>query len=668
MNADPSRLPGKNLLMPPAHNSLAVFAVIFAAACGCTVSQSTKLSWLKSKSDNTEISDQKPQQAPRQSPVKLVAAETLAGDIDDAIDHAAQIEAAEEIQRPLPTVDMRPRDANTQPTGFQPITEMEMLSQAFACSPVLRSLGARILENPTGVTTVYDRAITASDPFFGPQAALAEFDSVIGGGVNAQKNDRVFNNAIEGGGVQELTQDLINMNGTWQRRSQYGGIWSIDDITLYDNNNRFGNRFPNYWEKQFQAGLRQPLLRGAGKRFNTIAGPNARPGFNFSNGIVIANLNTQVAGSDFEIGVQDFVRDLYVAYWNLARQYQNYYSLLAARDLSYKTWQSVLAKNKAKLAGGEANKEAQARAKYYRYCREVQVALGGDSGREGLYGAERRLRQMIGLPLVDAALLRPVEYATDARVVFDYEATVSRALAQRTELRRQSLLVRRQRLQLFAAKNFLLPQLDLIGRYRMRGFGDDLAGGQGRFSSAYRDMFSWEHQEMELGMEMGVTVGRRRARAAVRNATWKLAREQAILREQQRTVEHQVSDAIADVASSYYALQSSLAQVQASRQRLESSQALYEADKLMIEFLLDAQEELAQVEVQLGADQTRYAISLVRVHHAAGQLLQESGVCISECNSDVNVADDQKATVLDVLQSASSLDVPQSGTPMHPDA
>ena len=104
---------------------------------------------------------------------------------------------------------------------------------------------------------------------------------------------------------------------------------------------------------------------------------------------MIAQLITQVTNQEFEIEVQTVVRDLYVAYWNLARHYQTYDSLLVARDLSYRTWQSVLAKSKAKLAGGEADKEAQARAKYYRYCREVQVALGGDSGRGGLYAAER---------------------------------------------------------------------------------------------------------------------------------------------------------------------------------------------------------------------------------------------------------------------------------------
>ena len=273
---------------------------------------------------------------------------------------------------------------------------------------------------------------------------------------------------------------------------------------------------------------------------------------------------------------------------------------------------------------------------------------------------------MIGLPLVDHELLRPSESPASVRFTFDYETMVSRAMGQRVELKRQSLRVRKQQLQLLAAKNFLLPQLDFIGKYRMRGFGDDLAGGDGRFSSAYRDLYSFDHQEMELGMQMGVVVGRRQAHAAVRNARWKLSREHAILREQQRSIEHQVSDAVADVSSSFYAMETSMAQVQASEERLESSMALYEADKLQIEFLLDAQEELAQTQKQLAADQNRYALALVKVHDATGQLLQESGIYISPCDCNIQVAPASGGAIEPSQQDASSLEVTSAWPPLQP--
>ena len=525
--------------------------------------------------------------------------------------------------------DYRPRDANSLPSDFRVISESEMLSIALANAPVIRALGIRVLDNPAGATTVYDSAISGSDPFFGPNAALAEFDRNYNASLTTQNNDRVFNNATLGGQVQELTQDFVNANAGIQQRSLSGATWQLNSTTLYDANNRAGNQFPDYWETQVEAGVRQPLLRGAGKQFNLIAGPNAQPGFNFSNGIVVARMNTRISEADFEIALQRYVRDLYTAYWDLVRQFHVYKSVLASRELAYETWQTIRAKAEAELEGGEANKEAQARAKYYSYRREVQVALGGDSGRGGLYFAERQLRALMGMPPVDGKLLTPADSPVTARYVFDYDHIVSRAMTGRTELRRQSIRLRQQQLRLIAAKNFLLPQLDLIGRYRIRGFGDDLTGGNTQFSSATRDFLSLDHQEWEFGLEWNVAGGRRQARSAVRNAQLQVAREQSVLHEQKGAVRHEVSNAHAEVSSAYYAMESSQHQVEASRQRLKASEALYKAEKLEIEFLLDAQEELLRAEVQLAADQSRYSISLVEINNTSGTLLSDIGIRMS---------------------------------------
>ena len=554
----------------------------------------------------------------------------LVEELDEQLSRAAAEPDRDASSSPGLSPRIRPFDAGAAPSSFRDMNESEMLALAVAHSPVLRSLGLSIVDNPAATTTVYDAAITANDPFFGPQAALAEFDSVLSASVNSQNNDRVFNNAIEGGGAQELVQDLVSMNAGWQRRTQTGAIWEINHLNGYDANNRDGNAFPNYWESQLEAGVRKPMLQGAGRDFNLIAGPNARPGFNFSKGLLLARLNTQISQADFELRLQNFVRDLFSAYWDLDRQFRDYQNVIQAQEIAYKTWQTVRAKGEAHLAGGEANKEAQARAKYYEYRRQALVALGGQGGQGGLYVAERRLRNLIGLPIVDGQLIRPSDDPVEVRFVYDFDRLVSEAMAQRTELRRQSMRVREHELRLIAAKNFLLPQLDLIGRYRLRGLGDDWFGSGPRFSSAYQDFFSFDHQEWEFGMEMGVVHGRRQAHAAVRHAKLQLNRERTILAEQQREVEHELSDAYAEVGSSWESMQASQAQVDASRERLESSEALYEADKIQIEFLLDAQEELLRAELQLATDMARYTMALISVSDVSGSLLRDLGVFVND--------------------------------------
>ncbi|MFG0291014.1 MAG: TolC family protein [Rhodopirellula sp. JB044] len=523
------------------------------------------------------------------------------------------------------------RHSGVAPSHFRDLSESELLMLAMQHSEVIRSLGVRVLSSPQSVTTAYDPAIRASDPFFGPAAALAEFDSQLASSLTTQNNDRVFNNATLGGEVQELLQDYVELDSTWSRRNVWGTQFDARSIYTYDSNNRSGNRFPSYWESQIELGVRQPLLRGAGREFNMIAGPNAQPGFNFSNGIWIARINTKISQTDFDIALRDHFLDLYTAYWELQRQYAAYHAAVQARDVAYRIWQTVLSKKQSGLTGGEAYKEAQSRATYYRYVREVQTALGGGDGSTGLYSSERTLRRLIGLPPNTGELLRPTDSPAAARFEFDLHTSIGKALACRSELCRQRLELQNRNLRLIAAKNFLLPQLDLIGRTRVRGFGDDLDGDGGRFASATDDLLSLDHQEWQFGVEMGVSPQRRQAKAAVRNATLELQRERAVLLEQERAIAFEVEEAIAEIESAYLTLQSSMARVEAGSQRLKSSEALYAAGKIQLEFLIDATEELVQSRTQLAVDRSRYSLSLVRLSRTTGTLLSDVGVHSSHC-------------------------------------
>jgi len=532
-----------------------------------------------------------------------------------------------------PTMGMnsaRPRDAGQEPTQYQDLSLASALQVAFASSPVIRSLGGRLLDNPANAATVYDVEITASDPFFGPAAALAQFDNQLAAGLNSANNDRVFNNTILGGNAQQLVQDTATANASIQRRTMSGATLDLRGLNGYDANNRTGNLFPSYWETQLEAGVRQPLLRGAGQQYNRIAGPNAQPGFNFSNGIVIAQMNTQIAGAEFEISVQQFAREIYEAYWSLHQAFVSYENKRQTRDLAYSTWQAVSAKASQGLEGGQVDKASQAKQKYFRYNRAIASSLGGGQGESGLYEAERRLRHLMGLPLSDEneKLLRPTDPIPMAPVTYDWESLVASSMVDRVELRRQAIKVRQQQAKLVASKNFLLPQLDVIGRYRVRGFGDDLVGNGPRFASSYTDFFSLDHQEFEFGVEWGMTQGRRQARAAVRNATIQLARESSILAEQQRELTAKLSESVSRASSIYVAMQAGQEELAAAEARMQSTWVLYEVDKTDLFMLLDARESLLEVSDRNHADQVQYTLALVDVAHQSGRLLHDSGVSV----------------------------------------
>jgi hypothetical protein len=306
--------------------------------------------------------------------------------------------------------------------------------------------------------------------------------------------------------------------------------------------------------------------------------------------------------------------------------------------------------------GGEADKEAQAREQFFRFQQDVQNAMSGEPYEQtrnwnglpsgafrttgGVLLAERRLRLLMGLPPSDGRLMRPKDEPVLAQVAFDWDQVREEATTRRTELRRQKWQIRRRELELIASKNYLLPRLDAVGRYRWRGFGDDLfpelplppppPPNQFRYDNAYGNLTSGQLQEWQLGFELTMPIGFRQAHVAARNAELLLARERAILRDQQREVVHEAADAIAEMDRAYTVLQTSYNRVVASRDQVKAVQAAYDEDKAPLDLLLEAQRRRAEAETEYNLNRSRYAVATKNVHFVKGTLLEYDGVYLAE--------------------------------------
>ena len=72
---------------------------------------------------------------------------------------------------------------------------------------MLRDLGGAVVRAPDATRTTYDPAIAETDPRFGIEAALSEFDAQLQSSMFWEKNDRALNNEFFGGGTRILFQD-----------------------------------------------------------------------------------------------------------------------------------------------------------------------------------------------------------------------------------------------------------------------------------------------------------------------------------------------------------------------------------------------------------------------------------------------------------------------------
>lgn len=542
-----------------------------------------------------------------------------------------------------------PRTSITKmPETFWDLSIEEALQIGLKNSPVLRNLGGRVLSNPDGEPTMFEPAIQESDPIFGEQAALAQFDATLSGAMNFAKNDNVSNTSTSI--RREIYQDDYTWNWSVDKTNAFGTRFTWANTLQHEStsernadgtpigNNLSQFQFNHFWTALSEATIRQPLMQGRGLEFNRIAGPNAQPGFRTTSGVLISRINEDISIAQFEAGVRTYVQELLTAYWDLNFAYRNYDASMSARQTAAETWQMIKARFDNQLPGGEADKEAQTRELFFLFEIQVESALNGDPRRgiTGVLQAEANLRRLMGLPQSDTRFIRPSDAPVDAKLSFDWNRLVEFALDRRIELRSQRWRIKRRELELIAAKNFLLPRLDAVLRWRANGFGDDLTGGgMERFSSAGKDYFSGDHQEWEAGIQLNAPLGYRQAHAAVRSSELNLIRDRAVLEEQQQQVLFGLGNAIRQLEKAYNAMQLAYNRMLAAEETVKARLATFEAEAKAANELLDAQQRLAEAQTEFYRLQTDYAVAQFTVQDESGMLLPEFGISLSERPNEI---------------------------------
>ena len=212
--------------------------------------------------------------------------------------------------------------------------------------------------------------------------------------------------------------------------------------------------------------IRQPLLQGYGVEYNRIAGPGAIPGFN--QGVLIARVNTDIALATFEAGVRNLVSDVEIGVLGtLLRLSQPRHRGARPRQCLADLAENLCLVHRG-AKDGERSTEAQAREQYFLFRSTAEQA------QSQLYQNESKLRYMMGIAATDGRMIRPADDPTTAKISFDWSQVQSEAMSRSVEIREARWRVKQRELELIAAKNYLLPRVDLDARYRWLGMGNEL--------------------------------------------------------------------------------------------------------------------------------------------------------------------------------------------------
>ena len=268
----------------------------------------------------------------------------------------------------------------------------------------------------------------------------------------------------------------------------------------------------------------QPLLRGFGRPANLAP-------------IVLARIDTERSFFQLKDAVQEQVRGVIEAYWALVAARIDVWATEQQVAQAEFAFQFAFQRFRAQIRSG--SDQAQARTSLANFRASLITA------RNNAIQREAALRNILGLPPWDQALLVPITEPTVDHLTPNWFELVDLAAMQRPDIVELKLILEADQQQLIVANNNALPQLDAAGLYRWNGLEGELPSGN-RVASGPGQFTDWT-----LGVNFSVPLGLRAARAQLRQRELILARDRANLEQGLHAASHDLATTVRSLETAY---------------------------------------------------------------------------------------------------------------------
>jgi len=359
----------------------------------------------------------------------------------------------------------------------------------------------------------------------------------------------------------------------------------------------------------------QPLLR----KFGLF--PNRAP-------ILIAQRNLNQARAIFQGEVNDIILRTVGNYWNvvLARE-----SLTVQRKSLEEAQKSYDHDKKALSLGALPPLDI--------YRSESQVAsrrVGVIQAEYALKQAEDLFRQVIGADLdpairaLDLQLTDQPEPLGDLPVT-DITTTLTRALANRPELEATRQQLTSDELSIRLAHNNLKPDLELSGFYSGNGVGgNSVTAGNTGLGTSLTQVFHFTYPAYGATLSLNLPLKNHSAEADLADAAVSRRRDQYQQRRTTQNITLEVSNAVHALEQAKLSMEASKVALDLAEKTLHADERKYELGAETVFFVLDAQTQLAQAELNLIQSQINFQIAVSQLDHATGDLMEHHHVEITK--------------------------------------
>ena len=446
--------------------------------------------------------------------------------------------------------------------------------------------------------------------------AYAPFDPFFLGNFTSTNTKSQTTNSLEGAATLNQLVQPSNFSyvQTLDNGLQYTAGFNANR-TSTNNSFAFFNPALN---AQMSASVVMPLLRNRGREINRLPITIARSRLKISNDNFLNTLLTLISNAEN-------------AYWDLLGGRET----LRVQEKALELSAEALKRSKKELELGAISPLDiyQPEANYA--SSEIQVL----QARYRLQQFEDSLRRQMGadldakyrsLPIVLTET--PLPPNDDKEI--DREASVSKAVRLRPDLRANIERIQTDDLVLKQASNALLPDIGLRGTYTSTGRGGtffqrngaNVTTIPGGFPDALGQVFGFGFPIYQVGLTMRLPVRDRRAAADYADAV--LVKRQDVLsrRSLEQTIRQQVLNAASQVESSKASVKLAAVARDLAQKQLDAEQKKYDLGTSVIFFVLDAQTRLVNAEAKLVNTTIQFRRNQITLLRVTGDLLEDRGI------------------------------------------
>jgi outer membrane protein TolC len=504
---------------------------------------------------------------------------------------------------PLP--EMPPPPTVTDPQFDAPPLELtldEAIRIALANSEVVR-----VLAGVTAVAsgrTIYDAAITNN----GIDQERARFDPnvVVNNSWNRFEPPSAF--LIEPvppmmfppftviGGTRTDNYDL---DLELSKVNVHGGTMAfrVDDTTSRFRPGRFALNPSNSTSLTLTA--TQPLLQGGGAAANLVP-------------IILARIDTERSFFQFKDGVQELVRGVIQAYWDLVFARTD----LWAREQQVEQLEFALEQAEGRARAGDISgaEVAQPRVSLASF-RATLI-----SARANVLSREAALRSILGWLPYGATRIVPVTPPDKEELELDWNGLVALAEQYRPDIVELKLILEADQQLLLQARNQALPRVDAVGLYRWNGLEGTMPNGN-HISSSLSESTDWT-----MGINFSVPLGLRQSRATLRQRELLIARDRANLDQGLLSTTHTLALSVRNLDQFYEQYEAFQEMREAARQNLELQMGRYRANLLQYINVLQAIVDWGNAVSAEAQSLTQYNVEQANLQLETGTILESHGV------------------------------------------